>query len=270
MIRPIKQLVIVLIYIILLALLSLVVYFFLKPKPSCLDGKMNQGETGVDCGGPCAECQKIIQLKSLVVKTVESIDLGNNHYDLIAKIYNPNNNYGSAKFSFRFVSVKGEATDWQTGFILPGETKNLVMLNSPLVTMGEKINIEIDQKHSNWERFIHYTEPRFTLINKVLDKEYKGEKQFFVAKGTLFNQSQIDFEKVKIKVFLRSKEGKLLAVNTQSMNTVRAGEKRDYFITFNQEIKNEVVTMAVEAETNIFDSDNYSRVYGSPQVVNWQ
>jgi len=27
-----------------------------KPAPTCSDGKQNQGEEGVDCGGPCADC----------------------------------------------------------------------------------------------------------------------------------------------------------------------------------------------------------------------
>jgi hypothetical protein len=27
-----------------------------KEKESCSDGKMNQAETGIDCGGPCAAC----------------------------------------------------------------------------------------------------------------------------------------------------------------------------------------------------------------------
>lgn len=27
-----------------------------EPTPTCYDGKQNQGETGIDCGGPCASC----------------------------------------------------------------------------------------------------------------------------------------------------------------------------------------------------------------------
>ena len=26
------------------------------PAPTCTDGIQNQGETGVDCGGPCSAC----------------------------------------------------------------------------------------------------------------------------------------------------------------------------------------------------------------------
>ena len=27
--------------------------------PSCKDGVQNQGETGIDCGGPCTVCQSM-------------------------------------------------------------------------------------------------------------------------------------------------------------------------------------------------------------------
>lgn len=30
-----------------------------EPAPSCSDGIMNNGELGVDCGGPCAPCQTL-------------------------------------------------------------------------------------------------------------------------------------------------------------------------------------------------------------------
>ena len=29
-----------------------------KPCPTCNDGVQNQGETGIDCGGPCTTCGK--------------------------------------------------------------------------------------------------------------------------------------------------------------------------------------------------------------------
>ena len=34
--------------------------------PSCTDGKKNQGEAGVDCGGPCARLCKVVSLPPIV------------------------------------------------------------------------------------------------------------------------------------------------------------------------------------------------------------
>src|SRR5436853_6975316 len=30
------------------------------PAPTCSDGIQNQGETGVDCGGPCSACPTVL------------------------------------------------------------------------------------------------------------------------------------------------------------------------------------------------------------------
>ena len=36
-----------------------------KPCPTCNDGVQNQGESGIDCGGPCTTCgKKLILLQS--------------------------------------------------------------------------------------------------------------------------------------------------------------------------------------------------------------
>ena len=39
-----------------IAFLCLLLFFNCKPDPSCTDAKQNQGESGVDCGGPCIPC----------------------------------------------------------------------------------------------------------------------------------------------------------------------------------------------------------------------
>ena len=53
-----KQIIIAFVYLIILAVIGTGFYFlFLKPTlPSCSDKIQNQGEAGVDCGGPCSLC----------------------------------------------------------------------------------------------------------------------------------------------------------------------------------------------------------------------
>src|SRR5689334_8843952 len=54
-------------FFVLLILLSVPVFFFAAcnkddddDTPTCNDGIQNQGETGVDCGGPCAACASML------------------------------------------------------------------------------------------------------------------------------------------------------------------------------------------------------------------
>ncbi len=70
---------------ILAALAFVVVY----KAPSCSDGVQNQGEAGIDCGGPCAYlCTD--QLHAPVVLFTKTLSQGNGRVDVIASVQNTN------------------------------------------------------------------------------------------------------------------------------------------------------------------------------------
>ena len=102
--RSAKQTTILTIYLILLALVSLLIYNILKPDPTCFDGKQNQREEGVDCGGPCQPCEEEINAQDLKVMEKAFVYGGPKKYDVMAKISNPNDQYGSPKFSYKFIT----------------------------------------------------------------------------------------------------------------------------------------------------------------------
>lgn len=57
--------------------------------PSCSDGKQNQDETGVDCGGSCNQVCKVDAVAP-VVSFVRALPQQNGRVDVIAYIENPN------------------------------------------------------------------------------------------------------------------------------------------------------------------------------------
>jgi len=71
---------------------------FNKP-PTCFDGKKNQDERGVDCGGGCARpC--VGETKDLTVLSPKVFDVGNGSYDFSATITNPNPKAYLEKFDY--------------------------------------------------------------------------------------------------------------------------------------------------------------------------
>src|SRR5581483_4177806 len=62
---------------------------FLDKKPSCFDGKQNQNEAGIDCGGVC---QKICQADSLIpiVLYARIFQIAPGSFSAVANIENPN------------------------------------------------------------------------------------------------------------------------------------------------------------------------------------
>ena len=80
------------------------VYLSAKPEATCLDGKKNQGEIGIDCGGPCkTKCQDLSSLQPIQVSQKQMVNAGLNVYDVLISVHNPNTRFGAALFSYRII-----------------------------------------------------------------------------------------------------------------------------------------------------------------------
>jgi hypothetical protein len=75
-------------------------WYFTIP-PTCTDGIQNQGETGVDVGGPCPILDpNALQSESIV--WARGFRVRDGRYNAIAYIQNPNDNAGVANVRYRF------------------------------------------------------------------------------------------------------------------------------------------------------------------------
>lgn len=83
----------------------IILFIFLYPtifkKPTCSDGKMNGGETGVDCGGACTKMCKV-SVSDPVVLWSRAFPVLNNNYNLVAFIENQNKNSGVVEIPYEF------------------------------------------------------------------------------------------------------------------------------------------------------------------------
>jgi len=269
--RQLKRLEIIFVYLGIFLLFVTVFYFFLKPDPTCSDGKRNQGEEAIDCGGPCVPCPVVIKLEPLEIGSTEWVYDIDNKYDVIVSIKNPNDVYGASRFRFRAVAQMNNGEEiaqkiWDNNYILPGERKYLFVHGFELDQEPKGIKIEIDGESFDWEKFDNFEEPNFVINNSRYEQKGAGNIDFGAATGTVINRSPIDFEVVDVRVALRSETGKLLAINSQRMNTLRAEESRDYIMVFPHAFPGSVEKVEVFVETNPFDSNNYIRIHGTPDV----
>lgn len=243
-----------------------------KSNPSCNDGKRNQGEEAIDCGGPCRPCPQLIKLSPLEIGSVEWVHDTDNKYDFIAQIKNPNDIYGVGSFDFKIVAtiVDEEViqNQWEDNYILPGEEKSLFIHGMELANNPASAKLEINEESIDWQKFTSFEEPNFVISDSNYDELGSGSIDFGVATGTLINRSIIDFETIDIHVALRDERGKLLVINSQRMNTVRAGEFRDYRMIFPYAFSGSVEKVEPFVETNPFDSYNYIKTYGKSDKWN--
>ncbi|MBN2367912.1 PGF-pre-PGF domain-containing protein [Candidatus Woesearchaeota archaeon] len=100
----------------------------LIPTATCSDGIQNQGETGVDCGGPCAACQ-----------TSSSPGGSSSSGGSSGGAYNPNWNATPSYFSKKFFMIKANET-----IANDIEITNLSVYWFDLTTKNDVKNVTID------------------------------------------------------------------------------------------------------------------------------
>ena len=132
------------VFIVLLIIFVGVPTFFTFYTPAtCSDQKMNQGEKGIDCGGPCAKlCAEdyspLIYTWQRFIKVVPGI------YNVIAYVENPNISVSSSPiaYSFKLYDKEGILITERKGFASIPSGKKFAIFEPALATF-EKIPVRV-------------------------------------------------------------------------------------------------------------------------------
>lgn len=90
--------------IVLAALFTIVgvpVFFATRHAPTCTDGIENQGEAGVDCGGPCA-LQCAFQVPPPIIRWARSFKVTSGVYNAVAMVENTALDVGTDRIAYTF------------------------------------------------------------------------------------------------------------------------------------------------------------------------
>jgi len=256
--RTTKQIIIALIFSLILFGLGFLIYSLSRPAPTCSDGILNQGEEETDCGGPCLSCE-LLRIKEIEILSTEVILNQNDFYDLVFQIKNPNQNYGSGKVSYQFKiydSSSNLITQYsdQT-YILPNQTKYLVQTKIKIPRSFSKVELSFDDV--KWQKLTDYQAPQLVVQQKEYRLLGSEEPGFSQTRGVLVNKSSFDFEKIGVDILLFDSFNRLIGLNMTEIRTLLTGQERDFFATWFNQIDDQVVYVEMEAETNVFDPDNY-------------
>lgn len=263
--RGAKRFVVASAYFVSIVLLGIGTYYaFFKAPETCSDAKQNQDEQGVDCGGVCtAVCEEKVTGENLQLTEVAFVPGGNGRYDVLGKVYNPNDVIGASSFTYmvelKDTAGKVIASRGGKSFILPQESKYVLVLNMESSVPPAAASVRVNE--TEWARFSGYQEkPAVNIYQKRYDKISSGAG-FAEAYGLLSNESPYDFRSVIVKVILRDGEGKPLAFNMTEMRTVQSHEERDFRLVWPSAFPGTVEKVETEVDADVYHSDNFMRQY---------
>jgi hypothetical protein len=103
--------------------------------PSCFDGKLNQGELGVDCGGPC-DLFCPFQVSQLHTVWARGFKISDGRYAVVAYIENPNHDKytENAHYRVRLIDAAGETVAEQAGTTFFGGEPRIPLYIGPIET----------------------------------------------------------------------------------------------------------------------------------------
>jgi hypothetical protein len=265
-----KQTIIVLIILFFLGLLGTGIYFkWFYQKPTCFDGKQNQKETGIDCGGPCIPCERLT-IRDPEIKWVKFLELQNKVYDLVAQVDNSNPNFGLEKFkyTFKIYDETGVLIEEQAGasFILPAEKKYLIEGNVAVGKKIGKVELNLEKLSKNdWKKLKENFESPDIYVHDRQFQYLENQVGSARASGTIKNNSDFDFETITVAVVLSDENKEIVGVNKTEVKTVLAGEERYFSVLWFTPFAAAVKSAEMMPGTNLFLDENFMRRYGEPE-----
>lgn len=207
-------------------LLFAVVY---RPLPSCTDGKQNQEELGVDCGGPCATVCPV-EISPLRVIWRRLFRVAEGKYDLTAFIQNPNFRHGTQPFRYEFKiwDDAGLLISTRSGTAFANPKEALVIFESR-IEVGQRTPARVEfelTENPVWQRFdadfpaVTFSEKRF--LNLPTPR----------LSALVRNPTLDELTNVTVAAVLSDEEENAIAVSSTLVEHLGPGESKEIVFTW--------------------------------------
>jgi len=215
---------------VLFAIAGLIVAVWLNiTAPSCADGKQNQNEKGIDCGGQCSkEC--LGEIKNLTVLWSKSLKVSRGGYDAVALVENRNLflSAQSVKYQFKFYDDRNILIASRNGeiFVNPGRKFAIFESNVDVgARKPAKVFLEF-QRNINWE--IYKGENLGLVVTK---KEYQNDPKPSIS-ATLENKTLAEVKGIYVVAIIYADDGNAIAASATKIGEIKGEASADIFFTW--------------------------------------
>lgn len=233
--RRVKQVIYGIFYIIVIGGLATGIYFlFLKPAPSCFDNIQNEGETGVDCGGPCtALCIPTTTQAISTLGAVQVFSPLSGHVTVLAQLENANADLAASSFNY-VITLYGTdgsttiATYPGTSFMYADETKYLIIPNESLSGAVGRADIAIS--NTQWVPAEQMgLEPQFTFTNQ---QDVASANGYVTVSGDVTDRDVASFSHVIILAIFKNAAEAPIGASQTELDSIAPGDTQHFSITY--------------------------------------
>lgn len=201
----------------------------------------------------------VVDMQVLDTQTLTS---SGGRIDLIAQIGNPNSKY-TGYFNYRF-NVNGQFSEWQSGFILPGQTRYIHELGFEADDLLSQGQVEIE--NFRWEKSLEFDTFSQERLQFTFDEvefipssqNEAGQESGNQVKFKVTNNSAYAFRQVGFFVGLYSGGG-LQSVNHIKLDNIYANMSYDVSIPWYDDLGS-VTRVEILPEINILDQSKYLKL----------
>ena len=212
-----------------------VLYFVVqKPGANCFDGKQNQDEFGIDCGGSCAQvCEE--EVADHIVQWQRIFESRPGEYYLAAFVENPNTDFiaQSFRYTFEVYDNNNELLVTRDGVSKSNPRERFIIFEPGLrLASPERVFLEISGVE--WVRDELYTQPKLSIRNENLSLSSSPR-----LTANVLNEEDDRFDSVEVSAVVFNEESNVIAVSQTEVKNLGGGESENIFFTWPEEFKEE-------------------------------
>lgn len=215
---------------------------------------------------PIIDWQKIREnnkQQDLQIISVDKISLGNNKYNLVAKVYNPNSRWSVANLNYAFV-IDGFVLDWQDDFINTESNKYLFNFSYTSQNYPQEVTLKLGQIY--WSPIDLNKRKDAVPIDQleILNTNFTQSENQAIVDFEILNKSYFNFWQIGLQVILFQGE-RIVGVNYLTTSGLLSSERRKLSTAMLEKIS-PPSRIEIIPDIDIYNKNNY--FYNNEQPVN--
>lgn len=233
----------------------LIISPYFNKAPICTDGKQNGDETGIDCGGSCANaCSTQVDQISVIWTRAFRVIPG--RYNAVAYIVNHNKNAAVEKinYRFRFADAKNIYIGKREGstFVPPGG--NFVVFE-PGIDIGNSVPVYVTFEFTGIPTWLQVPQEKINQLKILISNiQLLDENTLPRLSATIKNNSLFTIPNVGVVAILYDAGGNAVSTSRTYLNQLSPLQNADINFTWPEPFSGTVVAKEIIPMYDIFSA----------------